>query len=200
MDTSALNKLHTALKRCKCSVFVYAFLDLNVGDDLFVRKLVASYPDVHFLLLAKKPYKRMLAAYPNVTVYESDGFWLSGSKKLGIYEQLRWRIAHECDYAVYIGGSIFIEYSDWKDQHSWDRELYHNDRLFIMGCNWGPYRTEQFKDNMRSVFSGVRDICFRDKFSYDTFSDLPNVRFAPDILFGQDWSAYAGKEEKRDSY
>ena len=197
MDTSALNKLHTALKRCKCSVFVYAFLDLNVGDDLFVRKLVASYPDVHFLLLAKKPYKRMLAAYPNVTVYEADGFWLSGSKKLGLYEPLRWRIAHECDYAVYIGGYIFIEYSSWKDQHIWYRELFDNDRLYFMGCNWGPCKTEQFEANMRSVFSGIKDICFRDQYSYQTFSSLPNVRYAPDILFDLDWTPYAGQKEKK---
>lgn len=197
MDTSILNKLHTALKRCKCSVFVYAFLDLNVGDDLFVRKLVSSYPDVHFVLLAKKPYRQLLAAYPNVTVYEADGFWLNACRKLGIYEKLRWRISHEWDYAVYIGGSIFIEYSDWKDQHIYYKELFDNERLYIMGCNWGPCKTKQFEANMRSVFSGVKDICFRDQYSYQTFSDLPNVRYAPDILFGMDWTPYAGQKEQK---
>lgn len=178
-------------------MYIHAFIDLNVGDDLFVRTLVSSYPDVHFVLIARKPYKEMFAMYPNVTVYETDAFPLNMCRKLGIDDRIRWRISHECDYAVYIGGSIFIEYSDWKDQHIWYRELFDNDRLYIMGCNWGPCRTQQFEDNMRAVFSNVKDICFRDKYSYNTFSCLPNVRYAPDIMFGMDWSAYAGVAEKK---
>ena len=197
MNTNFLNKLHTALSRGKCSVYLHAFLDLNVGDDLFVHKVIASYPQVRFVMIAKKPYKKILAKYPNVTVFEQDGFPLNLCRKLGIYETVSWHIAHDCDYGLYVGGSIFIEYSDWKDQHSWYRELYHNDRLFIMGCNWGPYRTEQFKDNMRSVFSGMRDICFRDRYSYNAFSDLPNVSYAPDIMFGMDWTPYLTREEKK---
>ena len=176
---------------------LYAFIDLNVGDDLFVRTLVSRYPDVRFVLIAKKPYKKMLAKYTNVTVYEVDGFPLNLCRKLGIDTKIRWRITHECDYAVYIGGSIFIEYSDWKDQHIWYKELFDNDRLHIMGCNWGPCKTKQFEDNMMAVFSQVKDICFRDQYSYQTFSCLPNVRYAPDIIFGMDWSAYAGIEEKK---
>lgn len=192
-----MNKIHTALKRCKCSVYLHAFIDLNVGDDLFVRKLISAYPDVRFVLIAKKPYKKMLAGYPNVTVYEQDALPLRICKKLRIYEPIRWRLAHDCEYGVYIGGSIFIEYSDWKDQHIWYKELFDNDRLFMIGCNWGPCRTKQFEDNMRTVFSGIRDICFRDQYSCSTFSELPNVRYAPDIIFGQDWSAYAADKEKK---
>lgn len=197
MDTSILNKLHTAIKGYKCSVYLHAFLDLNVGDDLFVHKMISSYPDVRFVMIAKKPYKKMLAKYSNVTVYETDTFPLNVCRKLQIDEQVRWRISHDCDYGVYVGGSIFIEYSDWKDQHVWYKELFSNDRLYIMGCNWGPYRTEQFKDNMTAVLSGMKDICFRDKYSYNTFSHLTNVRYAPDILFGMDWSPYARIEEKK---
>lgn len=197
VDTSFLNKLHTALKRCKCSVFVYAFTDLNVGDDLFVRRLISSYPDVHFVMIARIPYKQMFSGYRNVTVYETDAFPLNVCRKFRIDDRIRWRIAHECDYAVYIGGSIFIEYSDWTDQHLWYRDLFNNDRLCIMGCNWGPCRTKQFENNMMAVFSGMRDICFRDKYSYNTFSCLPNVRYAPDIMFGTDWTAYAGIQEKQ---
>ena len=197
MDTSFLNKLHTAIRQAKCSVYLHAFLDVNVGDDLFVHKVVSSYPDVHFILIARKPYRKMLAKYPNVTVWETDAFPLNLCRKLRMDKPVRWRIAHDCDYGVYIGGSIFIEYSDWEDQHIWYKELFDNDRLYIMGCNWGPYRTEQFKDNMTAVLSGIQDICFRDKYSYNTFSHLHNVRYAPDILFGMDWSPYARIEEKK---
>ena len=192
-----MNKIHTALKGYKRSVFVYAFIDLNVGDDLFMHKLLSSYPDVHFVMIARKPYKQMFAQYPNVTVFETDASFLKLCKKLRIDDRIRWRISHECDYAVYVGGSIFIEYNDWENQHLWYKELFDNERLYIIGCNWGPCKTKQFEENMRSVFSNIKDICFRDRYSYNTFSDLPNVRYAPDIMFGQDWSAFADVEEKK---
>lgn len=197
VSTSFLNKLHTAAKGCRCSVFVYAFLDVNVGDDLFVRKLISSYPDVHFVMIARKPYGQMFGGYPNVTVFEEEGFLLNACRKLGIADRIRWRIAHECDYAVYIGGSIFIEYSSWENQHLWYRDLFDNDRLYFIGCNWGPCRTERFEQDMKDVFSRMRDVCFRDRYSWRTFSALPNVRYAPDILFGMDWSAYAGIAEQK---
>ena len=197
VNTSFLTKLHTARKRCKCSVYLHAFMDVNVGDDLFIHRMVSSYPDVHFVLISKKPYKAMLAQYPNVTVWETDGFGLSVCRRIGIEDRIRWRISHDCDYGVYIGGSIFIEYSSWANQHLWYQELFSGDRMHIIGCNWGPCRTKQFEDNMRAVFSGLRDICFRDQYSYRTFSALPNVRYAPDILFGMDWSAYRERAEKK---
>ena len=197
MNTSFLNKWHTAIKKCRHSVFVYAFTGINVGDDLFIHKLVSSYPDIRFVLMASRPYREMFARYRNVTVYEEEGFLLRAGKKLRIDDRIRWRISHECDYAVLIGGSIFQEYPGWENQHQWYRELFNNDRLYFLGCSWGVCRTKRYEEEMRGVFSGVRDICFRDRRSYSTFSELPNVRYAPDILFGFDWSPYAQIREKK---
>ena len=197
MNTSFLNKWHTAIKKCRHSVFVYAFTGINVGDDLFIHKLVSSYPDIRFVLMVSRPYREMFARYRNVTVYEEEGFLLSAGKKLRIDDRIRWRISHECDYAVLIGGSIFQEYPEWENQHQWYRELFNNDRLYFLGCSWGVCRTKRYEEEMRGVFSGVRDICFRDRRSYSTFSELPNVRYAPDILFGFDWSPYAQIREKK---
>lgn len=197
MNTSFLNKWHTAIKKCRHSVFVYAFTELNVGDDLFIRKLVSSYPDIRFVLMVQKPYREMFARYRNVTVYEEEGFLLRACKMLRIDDRIRWRISHECDYAVFIGGSIFQEYPGWKNQHQWYRELFDHDRLYFLGCSWGVCRTKRFEEEMRGVFSEVRDICFRDRRSYNTFSELPNIRYAPDILFGFDWSPYAQLREKK---
>lgn len=197
MNTSFLNKWHTAIKKCRHSVFVYAFTGINVGDDLFIHKLVSSYPDIRFVLMVPRPYREMFARYRNVTVYEEEGFLLRAGKKLRIDDRIRWRISHECDYAVLIGGSIFQEYPGWENQHQWYRELFNNDRLYFLGCSWGVCRTKRYEEEMRGVFSGVRDICFRDRRSYNTFSELPNVRYAPDILFSFDWSPYAQIREKK---
>ena len=35
-------------------------------------------------------------------------------------------------------------------------------------------------------FEGAKDVCFRDKYSYDLFSDISVVRYAPDIIFSLD--------------
>lgn len=183
---------------CRHSVFVYAYTNLNVGDDLFLHKLFSSYPDIRFVMMVQKPYKEMFSGYRNVTVYEEEAFPLKLAKKLRIDERIRWRISHECDYAVLIGGSVFKEDSKWENQHLWYRELFDHDRLFFLGCSWGPCRTKRFEEDMTAVFSGIKDICFRDRYSCNTFSHLPNVRYAPDILFGLDWSPYGGiKEEKQ---
>ena len=197
MNLRFLNKLHTSLKGYRCSVYLYAFADLNVGDDLFLHKLISSYPDVRFVMIARPPYKQMLSRYPNVTVWEEGSFPLRLCSKLGIAEKISWRISHECDFAVYIAGSIFMEYPEWENQHLWYRELFDNQRLYFLGCSWGPCRTKEFETNMADVLSGVKDICFRDRYSYRIFSHLPNVRYAPDILLGLDWSKFAGIEEKK---
>lgn len=190
MNTSFLNKWRTAISGCRHSVFSYAYTNLNLGDDLFLHKLFSSYPDIRFVLYAKKPYRQIFSGYRNVTVHESDSRAMRICRKLRIDGRIRWRISHECDYAVLIGGSVFKEDSKWAQQHLWYRDLFDHDRLYFLGCSWGPCKTARFKEDMTGIFSDVKDICFRDQNSFDTFSALPNVRYAPDILFGLDWSPY----------
>lgn len=197
MNTSFLNKLHTALKGYRCSVFVHAYAELNVGDDLFLHKLFSSYPEVRFVMIVRKPYKQMFSGYRNVTIYEEGSPFFQICGRLGLGESIPWRISHECDYALYIGGSIFQEYPEWVNQTQWYRELFDNERLYFLGCNWGPARTKRFETEMTDVFSGMKDICFRDRYSCNTFSQLPNVRYAPDILLGLDWSRFSGIPEKK---
>lgn len=197
MNTSFLNKWHTAIKGYRSSVYVYAYLNLNVGDDLFLHRLFSSYPDIRFVMLARKPYRELFSGYRNVTVYEEEGVLLRACEVLRIEDRIRWRISHECDHAVLIGGSVFKEDSRWENQHIWYRDLFDHDRLYFAGCSWGPCRTKLFEENMTEVFSGIKDVCFRDRSSYHTFSQLPNVRHAPDILFGLDWSPYEGVEEEK---
>ena len=90
-----------------------------------------------------------------------------------------------CDAVVYIGGSIFIEYPTWRNIVSWWDYQASQYPLYIIGANFGPFRTEEYKIAMKSVFNKAQDICFRDKNSYSLFKEISNVRFAPDIIFSQ---------------
>jgi colanic acid/amylovoran biosynthesis protein len=81
--------------------------------------------------------------------------------------------------AVRIGGSVFIE-KDGADPNYFPEK---NKNFFIIGANFGPYRTKEFFDAKKEKIKASVDCCFRDRYSYELFSDLPQVRYAPDVLF-----------------
>ena len=56
--------------------------------------------------------------------------------------------------------------------------------MFIIGCNFGPYKTREYRDFVFSTLQKATDVCFRDRYSYEEFSELRHARIAPDILFG----------------
>lgn len=85
--------------------------------------------------------------------------------------------------SVHIGGSIFIEHSSAAVQVEQEKEKMNGAPLFIIGANFGPYIHQEFLNSFRICFRDVADICFRDLLSYQLFSELPNVRYAPDVVF-----------------
>jgi colanic acid/amylovoran biosynthesis protein len=101
-------------------------------------------------------------------------------------------IANHFDMVVTIGGSMFME----KETSHSDLTLGKNDR-YILGVNFGPYKTQEFFNSATYAFSKCKDVCFREKYSYDLFKDLPNVRYAPDIAFGLDKSKLKITNRKR---
>jgi colanic acid/amylovoran biosynthesis protein len=54
----------------------------------------------------------------------------------------------------------------------------------VIGCNFGPYKTEAYRAFIFSRLEKARDVCFRDRYSFHVFSSLDHVRVAPDVLFG----------------
>ena len=152
-------------------IYLDAFLAKNLGDDLFLDILLNRYKNHKFYAIARgEKYND----YPNLQVY-GNSFAFRGIKKL------RWEkyIANMCELVVTIGGSMYMEFEGINQ----DFYLGKNKR-YIMGVNFGPYNNESFLNNVRNVFKNAEDICFRDKYSYDLFKDLSNVRYAPDIVFG----------------
>lgn len=172
------------MKRYKKRVYIFFYQAVNLGDDLFVIQLINRYPHTQFVMVADKSYQIIFRDYPNVKVYNKFSILLKIKQKLMIYAEWEKNLIRSCDYAVYIGGSIFMEYEHWIDQYKWYQSLFDNNRLFFLGCNWGPCKTQTFYNNMTRVLSGMKDVCFRDRASYEAFENLANVRYAPDILFG----------------
>ena len=169
-------------------VFLYAYDKQNLGDDLFVHMITKRYPKTKFYIWTEAYNKSTFASLKNLKVINKDSTILRSLDKLHptLSHKYKTRKEERCDAVVFIGGSIFIEYESWRQSLTWwDYEVKHRN-FYVLGANFGPYKSEDFKEQMGEVFRNMKDVCFRDKYSYELFSDIPTVRYAPDILLGID--------------
>ncbi len=157
------------------SVVVRAYINNNLGDDLFLFILAKRYPNQKFIAFSRtKSYLNL----PNLRIIYIPRLLnklvklISFNKIDLVYPKLK---NHPLE--VLIGGSMFIE------GRSSENYLNINKKNFYLGCNFGPYQTEGYLKKYYKIFSKVNDVCFRDEYSYNLFKDLPNVRMASDIVF-----------------
>ncbi|WP_278627397.1 polysaccharide pyruvyl transferase family protein [Thomasclavelia cocleata] len=168
--------------------FLYAYLQFNLGDDLFVKHLIEKYPNVKFYILADSKYKKIFRKNKNLIVISNSVY------KIKIFNKIKGKLIYfvkkKCSSVIFIGGSIFMEYPEWKNIINWYKEMSKDKNCYIIGANFGPYYSDEYYLACKKYFSTINDICFRDKWSYNLFKDCNNVRYAPDILFDFDISNY----------
>jgi len=166
------------------NVYALAYTAGNLGDDLFIRMLLRRYPDVRFTMYIPDAHAAAFAAEPNLRRLSRWELLALRLLRRTFTPRLRLEAAdprlRRADALVQIGGSIFIEPEDWDGRYYGIR----HPRTYIIGANFGPWRTEAYKSAVADFISGVQDCCFRDRFSAETFAQLPMVRSAPDVLFG----------------
>lgn len=163
-------------------IILEMYLKQNLGDDIFLYMLARRYPDVEFYTRASKKF----------------------IKNLGL-ENVRprsvWRKIFGKKYIakVVMGGSMFMENGLAKKDliETLDSKYGDATPLFFIGENFGPYQNEFYLQCYRKVFEKSEDVCFRDKYSAQLFSDLPNIRVEPDVVFGLGKNDYICKEEKK---
>lgn len=166
-------------------VFIYAYDKINLGDDLFVHTLAKRYPNIRFLLWTDKCNKKTFQILKNIKVIDEQSLLLKLLRAIRPSLAVRYKATLElsCEAVVYIGGSIFIEYENWEQILTWWSYEALNRNFYILGANFGPYRSEGYRQGLAEVFNNVKDVCFRDSYSKNKFADVPSVRMAPDILF-----------------
>ena len=165
--------------------FLHAYDHVNLGDDLFIRKITARYSHVKFYMYSTAANAQIYSDIKNLAVIDKD------SKKFKMMQRLRPslvanyldKLKKQCDAVIYIGGSIFMEYPTWENIVAWWEFQSGQYPFYVIGANFGPYQTEEYKNKMGTQFAKLKDICFRDKYSYELFSNNKNSRLAPDILF-----------------
>lgn len=172
-------------------VYIDAYLFKNLGDDLFVKILTERYEDVTFYTSTRISYNKSIFN-KNLKIY--SGIFIGVINKIfekifKKYDFIGEKLKNKCDYMVSIGGSIFMEKNKFSKVEK-QFALYDDAKpLFILGANFGPYKTEKYKKYIENkVLKNAQDVCFRDKKSYENFANLNNVRVCSDIVFGLDTS------------
>lgn len=179
-------------------VFLYAYDRRNLGDDLFVHTIVRRYPDVQFYIWTGAENRRTYACLPNLKVLDQDSGLVRFLRRLrpSLVSRYKGWLEQRCDAVVYIGGSIFMEYPNWKQICTWWEYEAENRPFYVLGANFGPWHTEGYREKMASIFAGMQDVCFRDRYSGGLFRDVDTVRCAPDILLSYPMPKVPVKEKQ----
>lgn len=181
-------------------IMIHAYTRHNFGDDLLIHTLCVRYPETTFILHAPKVYKTTFQQLKNFRVQPSDTLFAKGTRYIlnalhlmPVY--VRW-MARNCDAVVHIGGSLFIQQANWEKNIKATKAMpIKRKPFFLLGANFGPFADEAFYQQHKALFQTYSDICFREKYSFDLFKDLKNVRLADDIVFQLE-QREAPKQEK----
>lgn len=179
-------------------LFIYAYDRVNLGDDLFVHTIANRYPDVKFYLWSSAVNKTTFSCLKNVVVLDKDSSWMKFLNKIrpSLTVRRKNKLEMACDAVVYIGGSLFIEFENWKQILNWWEYEALNRHFYVLGANFGPYHTEAYRERISGIFANMKDVCFRDRYSYSLFSDIETVRCAPDILFSYPMKNETSREKQ----
>lgn len=175
-------------------ILVNGYFGINFGDDLFFKILFERYPEVKFIFYNNSylqnlhgRYRDIYSKYNNVEIKKYNNL-RKVFEKLGntrIIDNIQYK---KYDATVFIGGSIFMETNCWKYSYIEKSNIINyfqssKKPIYIIGSNFGPVKTENFKMKYYELFNKCTDICFRDKYSFELFRDNKNIRLAPDIVF-----------------
>ena len=177
----------------KSKVVLFACIEKNIGDDLFVKIVCNRYPNVEFVITSDANYGS-LSNIPNLNFDNKIKKWIWASN-IGQKSAFKSMIGHvlclyyklrmpKYGYAVNIVGNAFknMSYEGWL-QSRWMRERLRLVKEYILiSTNFGPYTDSRWKKDFDTIFSTVTDVCFRDIASFELFKNIPSVRYAPDAV------------------
>lgn len=170
-------------------IYIYAYNRTNLGDDIFVKILCNRYPNTKFVMQCQIKHSKAFSQIVNLKVVAKVPYIDTVLKKIGTNLSIN-RLMEEhhrkkTDGVVRIGGSIFMESFAGKTRYDELKAKYvkHGLPVFVIGANFGPYHSEEFIDFYKTLFRQLRDVCFRDQYSWNLFPNYPNIRVAPDVLF-----------------
>lgn len=192
----------------------------NLGDDLFVSAFSEHFSRCRIRLLVNpRCIPRNLPSNVKIHFYSYPDMLLrklmdicdvrGKTGMLHRLEQLRTgcmnRVKAGCDAYVKIGGSIFMQHALDCEEIAFSTEEEPDFRFrddaggkgncFIIGANLGPAYAESYWAEMEEKIQEYRHICLRDYASFCAMRHMPNVQYAPDVLFLTPMPQTASTEE-----
>lgn len=173
---------------------LYAFFGKNLGDDLMVDILLKRYPQYRFYYDGSEANSDLFLQYPNfenrtplLRRYGKLNYALNvltGHKKEDfLLQRLFLRREKKSFCGILIGGSMFMQFAAEPERQVWWEELrFGKLPRFVIGVNFGPYRTEAFREAFGGYFCRCRGVTFRDRHSYRLFAHHANAAYAPDVV------------------
>ena len=184
-------------------VFLEMYLEHNLGDDLFLYIIAKRYPNCKFTIDYYDPdYKKFIGKFKNIETRVTLKNRILRKLKIRDYINNIDHIVSRNDALVFLSGSYFMEQSHGKSVLDMRNKLIDAFKLkgkpvYILGTNFGPYKSQNFYDNYKELFKKCDDICFRDEYSYNLFKQLENVRKSTDIVLGLDVDSYKKIKKKK---
>ncbi len=171
-------------------VLLFTYSKANFGDDLFVYILANRYKNIEFYIqIQDEIYQKAFKNLNNVIILNEA----RDVDKINV---------DKFDAFIYVGGSIFIESEygrhEAKEFNKFIKKVNQNEKpFFYMTCNFGPYKTNEYFQQIQENLKLCQGVCFRDFESYDKFKDISSVSYAPDMAFSYDYSNVIEKKEKK---
>lgn len=174
-------------------VYLTAYFENNLGDDLFLHILGNRYPDYEFVTFSDIAQYKNLPNNVITTMTDRDDAVIRFLHKVDYrlrhirknisiaqayidFKEMQW--IKKSEAVVYIIGSGFMEGASVLKS-----DKYYKKTPYLIGCNFGPFQSTEFYDTCYKHFSTARDVCFRDSYSANLFQKLSNVRWAADVVF-----------------
>lgn len=162
----------------KKKVFLFAYTQTNLGDDLFVELMLKKYPEIDFeIFIPDFTNTRAFNKYENIKIFEKN------DRNLSLVNPTNY------DAIAFVSGSIFMEnvgagFKLMKEYENFIKQCNKKQvPFYYISSNFGPYTTEKFLQSARETFKNCNGVCFRDKYSYNLFKDINTVSYAPDLIF-----------------
>lgn len=179
------------------NILLDLYLEKNLGDDLFLQSILDKYPNDNWYIVTRENYKELENKNTNLTMIRLPKIMNYILHKTQMTHLATKYITHHyhIDAFATVGGSIFIEYDGWEKLYKIREDNWHyfkknNKPVFIIGANFGPYQTSEFLQKYTNLFNQVTDICFRDSYSANLFSESTNVRYETDVVMSFDIAPY----------
>ena len=155
-------------------IFLWGYWTQNFGDDLFLKVYQEQMKkfNIKTYILTEKKYSDFYKNMGFNTICKNTFFYRLTYKILTIFNlpELFFLLIHKNDLFVMLGGSLFAENKGMIAEKMQFRNLEYATnkakKSFVIGSNFGPYKTEQFKTNYTKLFKNMEDVSFRDQKSY----------------------------------